>query len=156
MVYVCSANYSGCWGRRITGAQEFQASLATQQNPTSYWVLMVHTCSPSYSEDQEDRGSKTALANSLRDPILKILNTKKGLAEWLKWKIHNITCLLGLKERSASLPWTPGRAEGFGPQPHVNCIHHNFLAPVTPSSKWKWRVWLGQKSGFHWVPMAHA
>jgi hypothetical protein len=30
------------------------------------------------SRDQEDRGLKSAQGNSLRDPILKILNTKKG------------------------------------------------------------------------------
>jgi hypothetical protein len=46
----------------------------------------AHTCNPSYSrgKDQEDHGLKSALANSPRDPISKILNTKKGLVEWLK------------------------------------------------------------------------
>jgi hypothetical protein len=28
---------------------------------------------------------KPAWANNSRDPILKILNAKKGLVEWLKW-----------------------------------------------------------------------
>jgi hypothetical protein len=36
-------------------------------------VLVAHTYNPSYSggRDQEDRSSKTAWANSSRDPILK-------------------------------------------------------------------------------------
>jgi hypothetical protein len=64
---------------------------------------VAHTYNPSYSggRDQEDRGSRVSLANSQKNPILKILNiiqyqkrkkerktilnTKKGLAEWLKW-----------------------------------------------------------------------
>jgi hypothetical protein len=33
---------------------------------------------------QEDRGSKPAWANSLRDPISKIPIAKIGLVEWLK------------------------------------------------------------------------
>jgi hypothetical protein len=47
---------------------------------------IAHTCNPSYSggRDQEDYGLKPAQANSLRDPILKKTNTKKGLVEWLK------------------------------------------------------------------------
>jgi hypothetical protein len=56
---------------------------------------VVHACSlnPSYSggRDQEDRGSKSALANSLRDSILKKPITKKGLAAQglgLEFKIH--------------------------------------------------------------------
>jgi hypothetical protein len=49
-------------------------------------ALLAHTCSPSYSggRDQEDRGSKPAQANSLRDPIVKKPFTKKGQVEWLK------------------------------------------------------------------------
>jgi hypothetical protein len=50
---------------------------------------MAHFCNPSYSggRDQEDHGSKPALANSSGDPIWKKKkNTKKGLAEWLKVK----------------------------------------------------------------------
>jgi hypothetical protein len=39
---------------------------------------MVHICNPSYSEgrDQEDSGSKSAWANSSRDPILEKPITK--------------------------------------------------------------------------------
>jgi hypothetical protein len=46
----------------------------------SLWALEAHTCNPSYSRgrDQEDQGSKPALANSLEDPISKIPNTRKG------------------------------------------------------------------------------
>jgi hypothetical protein len=35
--------------------------------------LVAHTCNPSYSggRDQEDLGSKSARANSVRDPISK-------------------------------------------------------------------------------------
>jgi hypothetical protein len=40
---------------------------------------VAHTCNPSYlgGRDQEDQGSKPAWANSLRDPISKILVTKQ-------------------------------------------------------------------------------
>jgi hypothetical protein len=43
-------------------------------------MLVAYTCNPSYSKgrDQEDSGSKPAQESSLSDPILKILNTKKG------------------------------------------------------------------------------
>jgi hypothetical protein len=41
---------------------------------------VAHTCNPSYSggRDQEDHGSKPAQAYSLRDPNLKIHNTKRA------------------------------------------------------------------------------
>jgi hypothetical protein len=41
---------------------------------------VAYACNPSYSgcRDEEDRGSKLAQANSLRDPILKNPITKKG------------------------------------------------------------------------------
>jgi hypothetical protein len=37
------------------------------------WVLVAHSCNPSYSEDrdQEDRGSKPAQANHSMRPCLK-------------------------------------------------------------------------------------
>jgi hypothetical protein len=43
-------------------------------------VLVAHTCNPSYSgsRDQEDRGSESALANSLWDTISKKTSTKTG------------------------------------------------------------------------------
>jgi hypothetical protein len=48
-------------------------------------VPVAHTCNPSNSRgrDQEDQGSKSAWANSLRDPISKIPNTKRtgGVAQ---------------------------------------------------------------------------
>jgi hypothetical protein len=48
---------------------------------------VVHIYNPSYlgSRDQQDRGLKPASANSMQDLISKIINTKKGLAEWFKW-----------------------------------------------------------------------
>jgi hypothetical protein len=48
------------------------------------WTAPV--CNPSYSggRDQEDHSSKSDPANRLKDPISKIPNTKKGLAEGLK------------------------------------------------------------------------
>jgi hypothetical protein len=48
--------------------------------------LVVHACEPSCSRgrNQEDRGSKPALANSSRDLISKTPITRKGLVEWLK------------------------------------------------------------------------
>jgi hypothetical protein len=41
---------------------------------------VAHTCNPSYSggRDQEDCGLMPAPANSFREPILKIHNTKQG------------------------------------------------------------------------------
>jgi hypothetical protein len=33
---------------------------------------------------QENHGSKPALANTLRDPILKKIHHKKGQVDWLK------------------------------------------------------------------------
>jgi hypothetical protein len=50
------------------------------------WVMVAHTCNPSYSggRDQEDHGLKPDWANSPRDPIFKKPITKKGLVEWLK------------------------------------------------------------------------
>jgi hypothetical protein len=51
--------------------------MAKEKNLLS-WAQIVHTCYPSYSEgaDQKDRGSKPAPANSSRDSISKIPNTK--------------------------------------------------------------------------------
>jgi hypothetical protein len=49
-------------------------------------VLVAHTYNPSYSgdRDQENQSSKSAQANTSRDPILKNPFTKKGLVEWVK------------------------------------------------------------------------
>jgi hypothetical protein len=52
------------------------------------WALVAHTCNPSYSRDrdQEDRDSKPAQTNSLRDSISKktLHKHKKEMVEWLK------------------------------------------------------------------------
>jgi hypothetical protein len=42
------------------------------------WVMVAHTCNPSYSgdRDQEDHGLKPAQENSSQDPILKKPITK--------------------------------------------------------------------------------
>jgi hypothetical protein len=44
------------------------------------WMLVAHTCNPSYSggRDQEDHSLTQAQANSSRDPISKIPNTKRA------------------------------------------------------------------------------
>jgi hypothetical protein len=44
---------------------------------------LAHAYNPSYwgGWDQEDGSSKSALANSSRDPVSKIFNTKRGLVE---------------------------------------------------------------------------
>jgi hypothetical protein len=59
----------------------------SDQKQRSRLALVAHTCNPSYlgGRDQEDHGSRSALRNSSRDPILKISNTKTGLVQWLKW-----------------------------------------------------------------------
>jgi hypothetical protein len=43
---------------------------------------VAHACNPNYSggRDQEDQGSKPALANSLKDSISKKAITKQGWA----------------------------------------------------------------------------
>jgi hypothetical protein len=57
--------------------------LSYKQNPTSRisrsWAMVAHTCNLNYSggRDQEDQGSKPALAAVSRDPILKIPITKQ-------------------------------------------------------------------------------
>jgi hypothetical protein len=50
------------------------------------WVLVAHTCNPSYSggRDQENLDSKPAQANSFPKSWKKKKNHKKGLVEWLK------------------------------------------------------------------------
>jgi hypothetical protein len=57
-------------------------SMISQGMPRSQ-TMVAHAYNPNYSggRDQEDCSSKSAKANSLRDPISK---KKKGLAEWLK------------------------------------------------------------------------
>jgi hypothetical protein len=55
----------------------------------AYWTPVTHACNPNYSgRDQEDRLSKPAQANRLRDPISgerkKENLRKKRLVEWLK------------------------------------------------------------------------
>jgi hypothetical protein len=59
----------------------------TLSKPKPSQAPVVHLCNPSYSggRDQEDHDSKPDWANSSPDPILKILNTKTGLGEWLRW-----------------------------------------------------------------------
>jgi hypothetical protein len=49
------------------------------------WALVAHVYNPS-ERRQRSGGSQFegSRANSLRDPILKIPITKKGLVEWLK------------------------------------------------------------------------
>jgi hypothetical protein len=51
-------------------------------------VLVAHACNLNYSggRDQEDRGLKSAQANSSQEPISKKPHYKKGLVEWLKVK----------------------------------------------------------------------
>jgi hypothetical protein len=56
------------------------SNIAEIRSRGSSQLPVAHTCNPSYSEgsDQEDCCSKLARANSLRDPILKTSNSKKG------------------------------------------------------------------------------
>jgi hypothetical protein len=51
------------------------------------WVLVTHTCNPSYlgGRGLEDHGSKPAWANSWQDPISKIPITKKGWWSGTRW-----------------------------------------------------------------------
>jgi hypothetical protein len=65
--------------------QTEQPKLGSQSKPLLSQAPVAHTCNPSYSRgrDQEDQGSKPALANSSQDPISKIPNTKRvgGVAQ---------------------------------------------------------------------------
>jgi hypothetical protein len=62
------------------------------------WALMAHTCNPSYSgsRDQEDRGSKSARANSSKDFILKNPSQKEG---WPNGSSGKSTCLVSVRPR---------------------------------------------------------
>jgi hypothetical protein len=61
-------------------------SLITSVKIFSSWAPVAHPCNPSYSggRAQEDLSSKSAQADSSRDPTLKKCFTKKGWLEWLK------------------------------------------------------------------------
>jgi hypothetical protein len=50
-------------------------------------ILIYHIYYPTYlgARDQEDCSSKPHWAINSKDPMLKITNTKKELAGWLKW-----------------------------------------------------------------------
>jgi hypothetical protein len=50
---------------------ETSMNLVSAKNPQVTWVLVAHTCNPSYSggRDQEDQGLGPDWADSLRDPI---------------------------------------------------------------------------------------
>jgi hypothetical protein len=54
----------------------------TEKSLKEYMTVapVAHTCKPSYSggRDQEDHGSKPAVANGLQDPVSKKLITKTG------------------------------------------------------------------------------
>jgi hypothetical protein len=57
----------------------FKRRILSQNKSLWSWVLVAHTCNPSYSggRDQEDHSLRPALANSSQDPISNILNTRK-------------------------------------------------------------------------------
>jgi hypothetical protein len=56
-------------------------------NPGHRWLTPVILATQ--EADQEDRNSKPAQANSLRDPISKNHSQKIGLVEWLKVRVLN-------------------------------------------------------------------
>jgi hypothetical protein len=55
-------------------------------------VLVAHAYNPSYSgnSDQEDPGSKPALANSSQDPILKKAHYKKKGGGWAGGAVQGV------------------------------------------------------------------
>jgi hypothetical protein len=59
----------------------------------SCWAPVAHTYNPRYSRGrgQEDHNLKPAWENSSRNPILKIPNTKNGLAEYHHTHTHTHT-----------------------------------------------------------------
>jgi hypothetical protein len=56
------------------------------------WASVAHACNPSYSggRDQEDQGSKSSQANSLRDPILKKPITERDGGGEFKYDMFEI------------------------------------------------------------------
>jgi hypothetical protein len=96
---VCLSRVGYVWGVKsvwasIVGSSEFRVIRifwAWKKRPRG-WVLVAHATSysgnPSYSEsrDQEDCSSKPTLANSSRDPILKIPITKNGWQSGSRWR----------------------------------------------------------------------
>jgi hypothetical protein len=79
--------------KRVRGMAQVGEHLSSKDNamsskPRRNWVLVAHTCNPSYSRgrDQEDQVLKPAWANNLGDPVSKSTQYKNrtGLAEWLK------------------------------------------------------------------------
>jgi hypothetical protein len=86
------AESTGIWnhaGENKKSSTTYSLGRLDYKDRINCWVLVAHACNPHYSEgsDQEDRSSKSAQANSSRDPILKKKPfTKIGLVEWLKVK----------------------------------------------------------------------
>jgi hypothetical protein len=66
--------------KRAGGMAQEGECLPSNRKSLSSKPLEAHACNPSYSEgrDQEVNGLKPALVDSSRDPISKILGTKKG------------------------------------------------------------------------------
>jgi hypothetical protein len=73
--------------RATTIIKPSEATMATLMKVPKSWVPVAHAYNSSYlgGKNQEGCRSKSAQASSSPDPITKILNTKKGLAEYLKW-----------------------------------------------------------------------
>jgi hypothetical protein len=86
---ICGVNnliLAGLMPPNVTQTWEERDTTVGSQDKQPCQVLVTHTCNPSYSRgrDQEDRGSKPAHANSLRDLISKNTHHTKGLVAWLK------------------------------------------------------------------------
>jgi hypothetical protein len=64
----------------IPGLNFLSSFPETAKKGVTCWVPMAYGYNPSYSggRDQEDHGLKPAWANSLQDPVSKILITKMG------------------------------------------------------------------------------
>jgi hypothetical protein len=75
---------------RINSERNYGKPIVRSQAP------VVHPYNPSCSgsSDQEDRGSKSAWANSLREPILKKLITRKGWQSGSSGKRANLASVM--------------------------------------------------------------
>jgi hypothetical protein len=64
---------------------------------TSGWVSVAHACHPSYSggRNQKDHVSKSVLANSSQDPILKKKKTQK--AQLVEYSSSEIACFASVR-----------------------------------------------------------
>jgi hypothetical protein len=118
----------------------FKSQYCKKEEESPSWVLVVHTCNPSYLEgqDQEDHSSRPAQANTSLDPIFEITRTKgtKGMAQAL----DHLLCKH--KTLSSNPSTTKKRGGGESPDPTQNKAKQGLWSKATepvrkPPAIWK-------------------